>query len=97
MLKKIVLIGPPGAGKSSIGKALARQLSMDFIDSDNEIEKIANKKIAEIFVDDGEAVFRKMEVEVVSRLLNDFSGIIALGGGAPINPEIQNQLQTADF
>jgi len=83
MLKKIVLIGPPGAGKSSIGKALARQLSMDFIDSDNEIEKIANKKIAEIFVDDGEAVFRKMEVEVVSRLLNDFSGIIALGGGAP--------------
>ena len=92
MLKKIVLIGPPGAGKSSIGKALARQLSMDFIDSDNEIEKIA-----EIFVDDGEAVFRKMEVEVVSRLLNDFSGIIALGGGAPINPEIQNQLQTADF
>jgi len=97
MLKKIVLIGPPGAGKSSIGKALARQLSMDFIDSDNEIEKIANKKIAEIFVDDGEAVFRKIEVEVVSRLLNDFSGIIALGGGAPINPEIQNQLQTADF
>ena len=97
MLKKIVLIGPPGAGKSSIGKALARQLSMDFIDSDNEIAKVAKKKIAEIFVDDGEAVFRKIEVEVVSRLLNDFSGIIALGGGAPINPEIQNQLQTADF
>ena len=44
MLKKIVLIGPPGAGKSSIGKALARQLSMDFIDSDNEIAKVAKRK-----------------------------------------------------
>lgn len=97
MLKKIVLIGPPGAGKSSIGKALARQLSMDFTDSDNEIEKIAAKKISEIFVDDGEVVFRKMEVEMVSRLLAEYSGVIALGGGAPINPEIQDLLKIADF
>ena len=76
MLKRIVLIGPPGAGKTSIGKALAKELAISFIDSDSEIEKIAGKKISEIFVDDGEPAFRKMEVEVVSKLLATFSGVI---------------------
>ena len=75
MLKRIVLIGPPGAGKTSIGKALAKELAISFIDSDSEIEKIAGKKISEIFVDDGEPAFRKMEVEVVSKLLATFSGV----------------------
>ena len=54
MLNKIVLIGPPGAGKSSIGRSLSKEMDMPFIDSDSEIEKIAQKKISEIFVDDGE-------------------------------------------
>ena len=53
MLTKIVLIGPPGAGKSSVGRALSKELSMPFIDSDSEIEKVAGKTISEIFVDDG--------------------------------------------
>ena len=97
MLKKIVLIGPPGAGKTSIGKALSKELAMTFIDSDSEVEKIAGKKIAEIFVDNGEPAFRKMEVEVVSKLLATFSGVIALGGGAPINEQIQKELVNADF
>ena len=60
MLEKIVLIGPPGAGKSSIGRALAKELSLPFIDSDGEIEKSAGKKISEIFVDDGESHFRAL-------------------------------------
>lgn len=97
MLKRIVLIGPPGAGKTSIGKALAKELAISFIDSDSEIEKIAGKKISEIFVDDGEPAFRKMEVEVVSKLLATFSGVIALGGGAPINEQIQKELSHADY
>ncbi len=97
MLKKIVLIGPPGAGKTSIGKALSKELAMTFIDSDSEVEKIAGKKIAEIFVDNGEPAFRKMEVEVVSKLLATSSGVIALGGGAPINEQIQKELANADF
>ena len=97
MLTKIVLIGPPGAGKSSVGRALSKELSMPFIDSDSEIEKVAGKTISVIFVDDGEHVFRKMEVEIVSKLLTDFTGVIALGGGAPITLETQQKLDSSDF
>jgi shikimate kinase len=97
MLKKIVLIGPPGAGKSSIGKALAKELNLNFIDSDSEIEKISHKKISEIFIEDGEPAFRLLEVDVVRRVLADFDGVISLGGGAPINPEIQEVLGGANY
>ncbi len=97
MLKKIVLIGPPGAGKSSIGKALAKELNLDFIDSDSEIEKISHKKISEIFIEDGEPAFRLLEVDVVRKVLADFNGVISLGGGAPISKEIKEVLQNADY
>lgn len=97
MFNKIVLIGPPGAGKSSIGKALAKELSLPFIDSDGEIEKSVGKKISEIFVDDGETHFRLLEVEKVKQLLQDFVGVISLGGGAPINSEISQSLESADY
>ena len=97
MLKKIVLIGPPGAGKSSIGKALAKELNLNFIDSDSEIEKISHKKISEIFIEDGEPAFRLLEVDVVRKVLSDFDGVISLGGGAPINKEIQEVLQDANY
>lgn len=97
MLKKIVLIGPPGAGKSSIGKALAKELNLNFIDSDSEIEKLSHKKISEIFIEDGEPAFRLLEVDVVRKVLADFDGVISLGGGAPINKEIQEVLEDADY
>jgi len=97
MLKKIVLIGPPGAGKSSIGKALAKELNLNFIDSDSEIERISHKKISEIFIEDGEPAFRLLEVDVVRKVLADFDGVISLGGGAPINKEIQEVLQDANY
>ena len=97
MFNKIVLIGPPGAGKSSVGKALAKELSLPFIDSDSEIEKAAGKKISEIFVEDGEPHFRAMEVDKVKQLLRDFTGVISLGGGAPINKEISEILETVDY
>jgi shikimate kinase len=97
MLKKIVLIGPPGAGKSSIGKALAKELNLNFIDSDSEIEKISHKKISEIFIEDGEPAFRLLEVDVVRKVLADFDGVISLGGGAPINKEIQEVLEEANY
>lgn len=97
MFNKVVLIGPPGAGKSSVGKALAKELSLPFIDSDSEIEKAAGKKISEIFVEDGEPHFRAMEVDKVKQLLRDFTGVISLGGGAPINKEISHILETVDY
>jgi shikimate kinase len=97
MLEKIVLIGPPGAGKSSIGRALAKELLLAFIDSDGEIEKSAGKKISEIFVDDGEPHFRALEVEKVRELLQEFEGVISLGGGAPINSEISQILGLASY
>ena len=97
MFKKIVLIGPPGAGKSSIGKALAKEISAAFIDSDSEIERIAGKKIADIFVEEGESAFRKVEVGVVTQILESFEGVIALGGGAPINIAIQEVLTGVDY
>ena len=97
MIKKVVLIGPPGAGKSTIGKALAKEIATEFIDSDSEIERITGKKISDIFVEEGEAVFRKTEVEVVTALLDGFEGVIALGGGAPINTQIQEALTGVDY
>jgi shikimate kinase len=97
MLEKIVLIGPPGAGKSSIGRALAKELLLAFIDSDGEIEKSAGKKISEIFVDDGEPHFRALEMEKVKELLQEFEGVISLGGGAPINSEISQILGAANY
>ena len=97
MTKKIVLIGPPGAGKTSIGKALSKELELAFIDSDTEIERISGKTISEIFVVQGEAVFRKTEVETVTRILAEFEGVVALGGGAPINPEIQKVLLNSEY
>jgi len=97
MIKKVVLIGPPGAGKSTIGKALAKEIATEFIDSDSEIKRITGKEISDIFVEEGEAVFRKTEVEVVTALLDGFEGVIALGGGAPINTQIQEALTGVDY
>lgn len=94
---KLVLIGPPGAGKTTVGKALSKELDCVFIDSDKEIEVKSNKKIIDIFVEDGEARFRVIEEEVVTKILQDATGVLSLGGGAPMNNQIKQILSGAPF
>lgn len=80
--KTIVLIGMMGAGKTAVGNALARMLGVDFLDSDDEIERAANMSVADIFQRDGETFFRAREAEVLARLLSGRPCILSTGGGA---------------
>lgn len=84
--KTIVMVGMMGAGKTAVGRALATRLGVPFIDSDAEIELVANASIAEIFQRDGEAFFRAKETQVIERLLGGESGILSTGGGAFMQP-----------
>jgi shikimate kinase len=77
-----VLVGPPGAGKSTIGEAVAAALGVEFADTDTIIEARAGKPIPEIFIDDGEPAFRALERATVAESLASFGGVLALGGGA---------------
>lgn len=92
-LPLVVLTGPPGAGKSSVGRALAERLDAPFADTDVVIEQRAGKPIPEIFVDDGEQAFRAMEREVVAEGLESPEGVLSLGGGAVLAEETQALLE----
>lgn len=85
--RSIVLVGLMGAGKSTIGKRLAKRLGLDFVDSDEEIERVCDYKISEIFERFGEASFRDGERRVIARLIEGPPKVIATGGGAFINDE----------
>lgn len=89
MTPRVILIGPPGAGKSSIGMSLASRLKVGFSDTDKLIEKSSGKSVAQIFIEDGEVVFREMEREICAKALLEEDGILALGGGAILAPETQ--------
>ena len=78
----IVLIGVPGAGKSTVGKILAEKLNLDFIDTDLVIEQQAGKSISDIFVQDGEPVFRSLEKQVVAKAISSEDCVVSVGGGA---------------
>lgn len=91
-MPRAILIGPPGAGKSTVGKALAKRLNVEFADTDHLIEERAGKKIAEIFVEDGEPRFRELEVQIVEESLSTVEGILALGGGAVMSARTQELL-----
>ena len=95
MVVDIVLIGPPGSGKSSVGKALSRKLSRPWIDTDTEVESRAGKKISEIFLEDGEATFRALERDVVDQVMGSEAAIVSLGGGSVLNESSQKRITTA--
>jgi len=85
--RSIVLVGLMGAGKSTVGKRLAKRLGLPFVDSDEEIERAADQSISDMFDRFGEASFRDGERRVIARLIDGPPRVIATGGGAFINEE----------
>ncbi|SNY56170.1 shikimate kinase [Paractinoplanes atraurantiacus] len=85
MAPRAVFVGAPGAGKSTIGAAVAALLETEFADADTIIEERAGKPIPEIFIDDGEEAFRALERQVIAETLGSFDGVLALGGGAVLH------------
>ncbi len=95
--KNIFLIGPMGAGKSAVGRQLARTLHLSFMDSDDEIEARTGVDIAFIFEKEGEAGFRKREAAVIDDLSGIDGVVLATGGGAIVDPESRSRLGGRGF
>lgn len=88
-----VLIGPMAAGKSSVGRALAKLLGASFADLDLEIVARAGADIPALFAERGEEGFRALEEETLADLLETHSGVLSLGGGAPLRPASRDRLR----
>jgi shikimate kinase len=95
-MTRIVLIGAPGSGKTTVGVALAAHLQWPFVDTDALIEMKESKKITDLFVENGEEYFRNVEFETLKEVLQETSAVISLGGGAPISQPAQNALVASD-
>ncbi|MFI5101243.1 MAG: shikimate kinase [Actinomycetes bacterium] len=86
MAPLVVLVGPPGAGKTTVGRLLAASLGVAFRDTDADVEAAAGVPVPDIFVDQGEAQFRRLEAVAVTDALATHDGVLALGGGAVLDP-----------
>ncbi len=89
----LVLVGPPGSGKSTVGRILARRLDVGFADVDALVEARTGTSIADLFTQDGEDAFRAVEREVVARALVEIDGVLALGGGSVLAAETRTALR----
>ncbi|TQM31865.1 shikimate kinase [Nocardia bhagyanarayanae] len=90
---RVVLVGPPGAGKSTIGRKLAKELGVDLYDTDAGIERETGRTIPEIFAADGEPEFRRIEERVVRRAILAERGVVSLGGGAVLSKDTRALLR----
>jgi shikimate kinase len=88
----LVLVGPPGAGKSTIGRLVADRLSVTFRDTDQDVEAVAGMSAGEIFVTKGEPAFRELEHAAVQAALTEHDGVLALGGGAVLDETTRRSL-----
>jgi shikimate kinase len=79
---RLVLVGPPASGKTTVGTAVAGMLGLSFRDTDADVEEVAGTSVADLFVQHGEAHFRALEEQAVARALAEHEGVLALGGGA---------------
>ena len=91
-MRRAILIGAPGSGKSSVGKALSRELSTSFQDTDVLIVEREGRSISEIFLTNGEVRFRAIEREVVLEALASNVGVLSLGGGAVLDEAVQQAI-----
>ena len=99
-MKRIILIGFMGAGKTTLGKKIAKKMNLPFIDSDREIEDRHQKSIGDIFTENGESFFRALETDYISSLFNKEEFVLATGGGMPCfgkNMEMINELGTTFY
>jgi shikimate kinase len=87
-----VLVGAPGAGKSTVGRIVAERLGVAFRDTDEDVERLAGKTVADIFIDDGEQSFRALERDAVATALREHDGVLALGGGAVLDASTRTAL-----
>jgi shikimate kinase len=91
--RTIVLIGLMGAGKSSVGQRLAKEIGWNFVDSDDEIVAAAGCSISDIFAVHGESIFRDVEQRVIARLLHGEPVVLATGGGAWMQPNVRDMIK----
>jgi shikimate kinase len=92
MAPKAVLVGLPGSGKSTIGRRLAKALGVEMLDTDVAIEQQTGRSIPDIFANDGEEEFRRIEEEVVRAALAQHDGVVSLGGGAVTTSGVREAL-----
>lgn len=95
--RNIYIVGPMGAGKSTIGRQIAQQLHLEFVDSDTEIERRTGAEIAWVFDVEGEDGFRKREADVISDLTEQQGIVLATGGGSIISKDVRNKLSARGF
>lgn len=92
MTPRVVLVGTMGAGKTTVGELLAQRWGVAFRDTDRDIEASEGRTVSDIFVEDGEPYFREREQEAVARALQEHDGVLALGGGAVLDPKTREAL-----